>query len=354
MSDYSYQIHSAKKVIEGVLKPSTEASVLAGTPGCGKTTISQIVISSYLEKFPKANILVLTHGQNLLKNQYLENLRNPNVKIDFSFGELGSNAQVQVGLPHSIKKYPHDSIDLLIVDECHEFYLKKMVQNIILNKKPKHQVLLTGSPAEFNRLKKLGRKFEITYISGEELVRNDIFSSVDLDVISVKYKKNARESIIEMLKHAKRKGQNTDKIMIAVNRISEAQNVAYHMKSIGRKVALSTHKDDINNRVVEAFKRGEYDTLVVVQRGILGFSDNNITGIFDLRCSTSVDISNQIFARVLRKHPQNIRKFYYRCGDSKTKDFEKQEIMLYKIKAMMRKDIFQKYDGTNMTVRRSS
>jgi hypothetical protein len=178
---------------------------------------------------------------------------------------------------------------------------------------------------------------------------NDVFSSVDLDVVSVRFKGNSRECIVDMLAHAKRKGQNLTKIMVAVKKISEAKNVAYHLTKIGRKVALSTCKDDRNNRVVKDFINGEYDTLVVVQRGILGFSDNNITGLFDIRCSDSVDISNQIFARVLRKHPDNIRKFYYRCG-VRNKDFTDQEIMLYKIKAMMRKNVFENYDGNNMRV----
>ena len=137
--------------------------------------------------------------------------------------------------------------------------------------------------------------------------------------------------------------------MVAVKTVNEAKNVSYYLRSIGRKVALSTHKNDRNNTMVKDFKNGEYDTLVVVMRGILGFSDNNITGLFDLRCSDSVDISNQLFARVLRKHPNNVQKFYYRCGE-KRKDFNNQVIMLHKIKAMMRKDIFVKYNGHNMTV----
>ena len=97
-------------------------------------------------------------------------------------------------------------------------------------------------------------------------------------------------------------------------------------------------------------KNGKYDTLVVVQRGILGFSDNDITGLFDLRCSTNVDISNQLFARVLRKHPNNVKKFYYRAGEKHNKDFNSQVVMLHKVRSLMRKDIFKGYDGTNLTV----
>ena len=64
-----------------------------------------------------------------------------------------------------------------------------------------------------------------------------------------------------------------------------------------------------------------------------------------------MDISNQLFSRVLRKHPKNVKKFYYRCGNRLTKDFNNQVLMLHKIKAMMRKSIFTQYDGENMQVK---
>lgn len=349
MSDYSYQIHAANKVFKDALGMFNKAAVLAAAPGSGKTTISHIVISRYLKKYPNARVVVLTHGQNILKNQYIESLEKPNVEIDFTFGEFDSGAQVLVGLPHSIKKLPLNKVDLLIVDECHEYYLKPMVQRILKTIKPKHQVLLTGSPSEFNLLKKQGENYAITYICGNDLMDRDVFSAVEMDVVPVQYKKNARKALHSMFDHAKKKGKDLSKIMVAVRTVNEAQNVSYYLRSIGRKVALSTHKNDRNNTMVKDFKNGEYDTLVVVMRGILGFSDNNITGLFDLRCSDSVDISNQLFARVLRKHPDDIQKFYYRCGEKK-KDFNKQVIMLHKIKAMMRKDIFVNYNGHNMTV----
>lgn len=349
MSNYQYQIHSANQLIKNSLKKENKAAVLAGVPGCGKTTISHIVISRYLKKYPNARVVVLTHGQNILKNQYIESLQEAHVPIDFTFGEFNSGAQVLVGLPHSIKKLPLNKVDLLVVDECHEYYLKPMVQRILKVIKPKHQVLLTGSPSEFNLLKKQGERYAITYICGNDLMDNDVFSAVEMDVVPVQYKNNSREALHSMLDHAKKKGKDLSKIMIAVKTINEAKNASYYLRSIGRKVALSTHKNDRSNTIVKDFKNGKYDTLVVVMRGILGFSDNNITGLFDLRCSDSVDISNQLFARVLRKHPRDIQKFYYRCGEKK-KDFNNQVIMLHKIKAMMRKDIFVNYNGHNMTV----
>jgi superfamily II DNA or RNA helicase len=349
MSDYGYQIHAANKIFKDALKMFNKAAVLAAAPGSGKTTISHMVIKKYLKKYPNARVVVLTHGQNLLKNQYIESLQEPHVNVNFTFGEFDSGAQVLVGLPHSIKKLPLKKVDLLVVDECHEYYLKPMVQKILKMLKPKHQVLLTGSPSEFNYLKEEGERYAITYISGNDLVDNDVFSSVEMDVVSVEYKKNARKALHSMFNHAKEKGKDLSKIMVAVKTVNEAKNVAYYLRSIGRKVALSTHKNDRNNTVVKDFKEGKYDVLVVVMRGILGFSDNNITGLFDLRCSNSVDISNQLFARVLRKHPDDIQKFYYRCGE-KSKDFNDQVLMLHKIKAMMRRDIFMGYNGSNLKV----
>jgi adenylate kinase len=350
MSNYSFQITIADEILRNTLKQGVEAAVLAAAPGSGKTTISQLVIQKYLQQNRIARILVLTHGQNLLKNQYIESLISPNFEINFSFGTLNSSAQVRVGLPQSIKQLDWDCIDLLVVDECHEFYLKPMVQKIVKALKPKHQVLLTGSPSKFNKLKAQGKKYEITYVAGEQLFDYDIFSAVEMDVVPVEYKGNAGQCILKMLEFAKAKNKNLSKIMVAVKNIEEARNVAYYLGKIGRSIALSTCKNDRDSLAVKDFKNNKYDTLVVVQRGILGFSDNYITGVFDLRCSEDVDISNQLFARVLRKHPDNVEKFYYRCGDKKTKDFNDQVVMLHKIKAMMTRSIFNRYDGDNLTV----
>lgn len=354
MEDYSYQTHSANKIISDILSPSTEAAILAAAPGSGKTTISQIVIQKYIQKYPDAKVLVLTHGQNLLKNQYLENLQNPHVKIDFTFGDFDSDesTQVFVGIPHSINRLPAAKIDLLVVDECHEFYLKKMVQSIIKKYSPKHQLLLTGSPSEFNRLKSLGTNYKITYICGNDLISKNVFSDVEMDVVELTNSRNTNivENIRKMLRHAENKGKNLSKLIVAVNGINQADLVAQFLRLKGRKVALSTSENDRDSDKIKKFQENQYDTLVVVQRGILGFSDNNVTGLFDLRCSKDVEISNQIFARVLRKHPDSVEKFYYRCGNKKNRDWHNQVVMLFKIKSLMRKDIFTRYNGSNMVV----
>lgn len=358
MSDFNYQNIIANKIIKDFDNEKIEASILAATPGAGKTTISQIVISNYLKKYPNSRVLVLTHGQNVLKNQYLDNLKNSFVKIDFNFIDFNiknikslSDYQVFVGLPQSLKKINLPKIDLLIVDECHQFYLKPTVQKIVKEIRPTHQLLMTGSPSEFIKINNLNKKYEINFIAGEELMAKNIFSSVTMEVVPTSQKDSIDDNIMKMINHAKKENMNLSKIMIAVNTIEEGFSVASKLTKIGRKVALSTTKNDPEGVEIIRFKNNEFDTLIVVNRGILGFSDSEITGMFDLKCSNDLDASNQLFSRVLRKHPKNIMKFYYRHGDRSTKDFNKQFIMLNKIKHLMSKKIFQGYDGTNLVTR---
>jgi superfamily II DNA or RNA helicase len=352
VSNYEYQLHSANEIIKNMTVPGTEAAILAAAPGSGKTTISHIVIQKYIQKYPNAKILVLAHGQNLLKNQYLRNLENPHIKIDFKFGDFSSDktTQVFVGIPQSIDGFCLEKIDLLVVDECHEFYLKKMVQNIVKKYSPKHQLLLTGSPSEFNRLKSRGKNYKITYICADDLMNKNVFSDVEMDVVKLFNNRNMNivGNIKKMIEHAEKKGKNLSKLMVAVTNTKQAGLVKDFLQHIGRKVALSTSKNDPDGVEIEKFQKNQYDTLVVVQRGILGFSDNNITGLFDLRCSKDVEVSNQMFSRVLRKHPDNIEKFYYRCGNKMTKDWSNQVTMLYQIKSLMKKDMFKMYDGSKI------
>lgn len=350
MSNYEYQTTSAIKLVKDSTERGVKAAVFAAAPGAGKTVTSHICINKYLKLFPKANVLVLTHGQNLLKNQYIESLQNPKTPINFTFGTFESDAQVRIGIPQSIKKLTWTKIDLLIVDECHEFYLKSMVQNIIKKLQPSHQILLTGSPSSFNLLKQQGEPYKITYIHGDELRAKNVFSSVDLDVVPVFYKGYTAECLKLMLEQAQKKGKDLSKLMVAVKTINEAKNAEAYLKSAGRKVAVSTSENDPQNTNVQDFKDNKFDTLVVVQKGILGFSDNYITGILDLRTSEDPEISNQLFARVLRKHPKNVEKFYYRCGVKKTPDYNEQVFMLHKIAGLMKKDIFQNYNGKNLKI----
>lgn len=347
MIDFTYQIKAADTVLANVLSPQYIASVLAACPGSGKTTISHIVINKYLAYFPNARILVLTEGQNTLKNQYLTELKDANVQINFTYGDFKSDAQVRVGIPQSIKDLDWESIDLLIVDEAHRFYLADMIQGIRHKLKPKHIILMTGSPTEYNLLNNTHKSYGMHYIAAEELQKHGVFSAVDMDVVRTEDRKNAHKVIEDVINHAVRNGDDLSKIMVACPNINYAKKVADYLRYNGRTVSLSTSQNDLNDEKIAEFKNGETNTLVVVGKGILGFNDREISFLADLRSSNNIDSSYQLFARVLRTHPADVKKAYIRIAD---KDYNKQVLTLHKMIGLMKREIFTKYNGKNLKI----
>jgi superfamily II DNA or RNA helicase len=347
-TDYTYQIKAAQDVLTNALCGLYKASVLAVAPGGGKTTISHHIINRYLEIYPDAKVVVLTEGQNTLKNQYISELQNPNIPINFTFGSFESEAQVRVGIPQSISKLDWKNVDLLVVDESHNFYLEDMVQRIIMQLRPRDQVLMTGSPTKFNTYNQNNTlsRYAMYYISAEELQEMGVYSNVDIDII----KTNNNNPIEEILIDAETKGDDLSKMMIACSTIAEANKVGEYLKSIGRNVTVSTSKNDPTSANIDAFRDGKFDALIVVGKGILGFNDSMITLLADLRSSANIDTSFQLFARVLRKHPKGVRKAYYRVSKDDRKQYADEVITCQKMLALMQREIYTQYNGSNLNI----
>lgn len=344
---YGYQVNAAKVAFKNLLSPRYIASVLAACPGAGKTTISHHVINKYIAQFPKAKIVVLTEGQKILKEQYLDELRAAHIPLNFTYGEFGSAAQVQVGIPQSILKLDWNEIDLLVVDEAHHFYFADLVQGIISTFKPKHTLLMTGSPTEFNLYnERHDKKFGIHYIPADFLQKLGVFSKIVLDVVRVADKANPVEVTHSALQTARTNGDDLSKIMVACPTIEFAMKVAGVLTSFGYIPALSTSENDQDNEEIKKFKKGEANALIVVGKGILGFNDGNMTTMFDFKSSENLDGAYQLFARMLRRHPKQLTKAYYRVGDRK--DYNKQVLTLHKITALMKGTIFAGFTGKNL------
>ena len=344
-TDYSYQPKAAEIVLKNLLSGKYFASVLAACPGAGKTTISQMVLNRYVAMSPTSKIVVLTEGQNTLKNQYINELEQAHIKINFSYGDFTSDAQVRVGLPQSIGQLK-GGFDLLVVDEAHNFYFAEMVQEIIKKYNPKHIMLMTGSPTKFNEHNKFANvKYGIHYISAETLQKQGVFSAVNMDVVRVVNKQDAAATIQQALSFASAKGDDLSKIMVACPSIDYAVVVSTVLARLGYRVALSTSKNDQDDQEINNFKTGKANALIVVGKGILGFNDSNITALFDFKTSNNLDASYQLFARVLRKHPKSVVKSYYRVAD---KDFNKQVLTLHKILGLMKTEIFTGFTGKNL------
>lgn len=345
--DYTYQIKAANQVLADALSNRYKASVLAVAPGGGKTTVSHHIINNHVAQYPNARILVLTEGQRTLKNQYISELESPNVSINFTFGGFNSDAQVRIGIPQSIDQLDWTEIDLLIVDEAHNFYLEPMVQNIVANLNPKHKVLMTGSPTKYNALNDTRKKYAIYYISAEELQSMGVYSAVDVDIARAKTKDPVDAYKAVVIK-ATANGDSLDKIMIACSTIKDATKLSIYLINSGRKVSLSTSKNDPDDVQIAEFKQNKTDTLIVVGKGVLGFNDSYITTLIDMRSSSNLDASFQLFARVLRRHPHGIKKAYYRVSLDNSKSYNKQVLIGHKMLALMERGIYTRYSGKNL------
>jgi len=251
-TDYSYQDKAANIVLQSSLSGKYTASVLAACPGAGKTTISQMILNKYTKMFPSARILVLTEGKNVLKNQYLSELDNSHVEIGFTYGGFDSDAQVRVGLPQSINQLTWDKIDMILVDEAHNFFLADMVQKIVKKLNPTYKILMTGSPTQFNGK----NEYAIHYIAAEELMQHGVFSSVSMDVARCIDKKNPWRAMEAVLVAAKQKRDDTSKMMVACPTIEYAEKVRDYIEYIGLSVSLSTSANDKDDTEIQKFKNG--------------------------------------------------------------------------------------------------
>lgn len=345
---YSYQPKAAKAVLNMALSQKFIASVLAAAPGSGKSTILIHALNDFFKRYPNARAVILTHNQNILRDQMLENFDCPNVEVKFSFGTFGSGSQVEVGIPSNASKILE--MDLLVVDEAHQYFWEPMVDSIIEKHNPKYQILMTGSPSYFIRYnnavdksRKVTKKFGMYFIAANELIDLKVFSPIDLDV--VRYDdKELLGKIKAVFSHARERKYNMTKVMWACKDIQEATATAYYLKNtFKREVFISTSENDADNEQIQLFKASKNGVLIVVNKGILGFSDNTITALVDFKCSKDLDTRNQFFARGLRRHETGLRKAY--LSVSNTKNWNKEGAMLHNIVNFMNREMFTSYEG---------
>ena len=345
---YSYQPKAAKAVLNMALSQKFIASILAAAPGSGKSTIIIHALNDFFKRFPNSRAVILTHNQNLLKDQMIENFENPNIEIQFTFGVFGSNSQVEIGIPSNASKI--SKVDLLVVDEAHQYYWESLVDKIVDKFSPKYQILMTGSPSYFIKYNKLAeksrknvKKFGMYFIAANDLM-SGIFSPIDLDVVRFD-RGQLIDKIKLVFKRAKQENYNMSKVMWACKDVKEAKAVSYYLTNTMKcKVYMSTAENDTHNEQIQSFIAAKKGVLIVVNKGILGFSDSTITALVDFKCSKDLDTRNQFFARGLRVHPQGIKKAYISVTNSKNWNREGQ--ILHQMVSLMEREIFMNYDGT--------
>lgn len=361
MSKYDFQEQAAQNVIEAALKSGK--AILAMACGGGKTTVSQLIIKKYIKLLGEnSKILVVTENNNALKDQYLDELNNAHTPINFIFGEIDTdqNVQVRVGIAASLHKLPWNKVDLVLFDEAHRHYKKDRVQNFIKKISIRHQILFTGTPAKFiKENESREEKTKIVFISGSELQKKNIYSGVDLDVVRTANKKDPIQTMNDLFNHAKKINADLSKTLLVCPTIKYAESVAQYLRATGKTVFLSTSKNDSDNKVLNESKiwckskTASECFIVTVGKCSLGYNDSCISTLADLRSSMSSLCNNQqVFARVLREGPEASRKFYFRISDLDSKSYNAQVILLLKLKAYMGAEVFSGFNGKNLEITR--
>jgi superfamily II DNA or RNA helicase len=147
--DYSFQVDLQAKFLKHLSDGS--GVVLAATPGAGKTNMAIEIIGSWLTSNPGGSVLVMTHGQTVLRQQFYDRLAaSPRSYTYAALGDEDANlAQVHIALPHYFQKRKPGRYGLIVIDEAHHFFDAEMVQRVLRANKSAKVLLLTGSPSPF-------------------------------------------------------------------------------------------------------------------------------------------------------------------------------------------------------------
>lgn len=351
MEKWEFQYRIAKEVLNTALKEGK--AVCAVSCSGGKSTIAQHILNLFAESRPDISSVVITENNNALKEQFLDDIKNAHIPINFTYGEFtdSKNVHVRVGVAASLHKLKVNP-GLLIIDEAHRHSFAERIQSYIKKAKPKAIIYLTGTPDKFiKENKNTKEKTKIVFISGSELQERGLYSGVTMDVFRTKDKMNPVQTVEDFLSHTSRNQDNTSKTLIACPTITYAEKMAQYLEALGKIVFLSTSKNDPKNLVLNESKKSKLGFIVTVGKCSLGYSDRTITCLADFRSSlNSLSTNFQLFARVLRQSSDDIHKLYIRVSNDNSVEYNKNVMLLHKLDAFLERHVFTQFDGSNLTL----
>jgi superfamily II DNA or RNA helicase len=342
-ADYSYQESLIERCFQSII--SGNRTVLAAAPGAGKTRMALRIVDRYLKRSPHARVLILTHGQVILRTQWSDMLKRFHPDLDHHVLESATEVRaaleksVILGIPQTIQYVEEQfEVDLLVIDEAHHYYHGEMISDFIERNQPKNRLLLTGTPSLY-----VGRpEYRIYGVTAQELVDYNVITDPLIELAEAKYlltmgdynnqyelKQGARFSnsstseTLDLLlgrlqskyrddptKHqwSKPDGQwgdllkNLHKTMIVCHSQNQARDVSAYFtnRSISHELSISDLGKDSD--AITRFKENkDCPLLIVVNRGILGFDYDDLMNLIDLSGSLNVNKLFQMLCRVVRR-----------------------------------------------------
>lgn len=354
---YTYQVGLLDQL--WAERHSKTPTVLAAGCGAGKTFMSIHFLENYLQENPDVKVLVLAHAQEILRSQYSAELRL--LQPSFSWCTVTTGAgladdyqrhSVLVTLPQTLQSRKIPKFDLIIVDEAHLFYFAPTVEGIIRRAKPKHQVLLTGTPSPFiRRNNEKAGSYHLISMPQDELLEagaiNDLVienATTTYDITERDYNREGNVRSDFFFKNTDT-GTTLDDLLLRIrDRLAAPKNTAvinsaYLSRALNsraldwlpvlrgfKKTMIACHNQKQAKQVADYFRAAEVDTalsisdtdgessevrrfqdeddcllLVVVGRGILGFNERRLENVIDMTGSRNIDRVFQLMSRAVRK-----------------------------------------------------
>ena len=242
---WDFQIEVAKKIARDVEDQQYLGAVLNGAVGSGKTTVLIHALNIITASNPGVSILFLAHAQNSLKQQTLDTFSDSNapVRPKYTFGLLGEGKQVTVAIPQEFYRYSgSDDFSYAVVDEAHQWFTSQSVLEKIINRfQIKKLILASGTISIFNRFNQetKGKKFALTQVSGEEIQKRGLYSTLDIDLVRVNNIHDTYQSLRSAFEKAKKKSDSTDRPVIICGNCTQAEQAKLYLERVRSFAAFS-------------------------------------------------------------------------------------------------------------------
>lgn len=348
MTPRTYQSEAINTITSRFSQDSSRV-VLAAATGSGKTEIAIMLIDSFV-KSNYGKVLVIAHHTNIIKENFCDRLTQ--VNPDFSWSCDSTDVDCFVTIRPGITNLDLSQFSLVIVDEAHQNYFADTIQSRI--SVVKHQVLLTATPSKFVA----DGSFDILAVARLD-IPNEYYARLNFQIINadnqldksdynrdgvvkpafnftIKDMKSAVDSVMSYIKDGKK--------LFICRDIKQANVTAKYLTSLGVESFVSDSKSDADGSIADSFKSGQIQSLVVVDRMRLGYSDNNLYYTVDLTFTHNTDTIHQMMSRSNRG-TQLQNKYYIKVTNDRL-NFLTRVIVSASI-ALMKRDNLLSYNGKN-------
>ena len=329
----------------------TSRVVLAAATGSGKTEMSIMIIENFLRTHRGSRVLVIAHHTNIIKSNFFDRLCevNPN----FSFSTTNPNVQCFVTIrSKALNRIDTTQFDLIVVDEAHQNYFANTIQNIVRD--INHQVLLTATPSKFVH----AGGFDILPIARLD-IPNEFFANLSFRVINAdcgvtesnynddgsvrtdyKFHRHEVKSMCDaVISHL-----DDQKKLFICKDIQQAKATALYLTSLGIQTFVSDSKSDADCQVADKFKSGGINSLCVVDRMRVGYSDKSLYHTVDMSFTHNPDVIMQILSRSNRGNQSQSKQYIKLTNDDLN---AKTRFMLSVSVSLFRSDNLTSFNGFN-------